>query len=124
MKLIVVLLTLFSPAALAFVVVPRNDNGEMKTAMAAVAVLDQQHQDRWVPDTVRAERSKSIRDKLLGDQEPFHYKGECPLLAAQKAKDEAKKKKAAKHDSHPLLDQMTKLLEQHVYHTVAVDNNC
>lgn len=126
MKLIVVaLFALLCPATAAFVVIPRaNDNGGLRTAIEA-AVVNQPHQDRWVPDSVRATRSKDIRDKLLGDQEPFQYQGACPLLAAQKAKDEAKKKKASsKYDSHRLLDQMTKVLEQHIYHTAAIDSNC
>eukprot|EP00977_Amphora_coffeiformis_P000407 scaffold108_cov162-Amphora_coffeaeformis.AAC.18 len=103
---ITVLLALL-PTIASFVVHSQTSSSETK-----LSVL---HQDHVPPEEVRAERSKSIRDKLLGEEEKSSKK------SSSSSKDHRHHKK--EEDTHPHLMEMIHVLEEHIIHEELVDPN-
>lgn len=81
-----------------------------------------QHRDHIPPEKVRAQRSKYIRDKLLGQDE-----GEGGGEKTMKIKSSRDRHQNHYHkkgdETHPHLMEMVKVLEDHIIHEELVDPN-
>ena len=105
-----VLFALF-PTAASFVVLSHSS---CETKLAAL------HRDHVPPEEVRAERSKNIRDKLLGDD----HNEEKPSKKTSSRDRHHHHHHKKDDDTHPHLMEMIEVLEEHIIHEELVDPNC
>ena len=98
-----------------FVANPRNQVA-MKTSRLGFK-LDSQHEDHVIPDEIRAERSKQIRDKLLGNAEK-----DGTVATKMKSKPNMKKKQRG-GDPHAILHRLTQLFDEHLLDMEDFDRN-
>ena len=109
-------LLLFVGVAESFVVVDRQRNCNV----VALSLQQQQgHEDHLIPNEIRVERSKNIRDKLLGDDD-----GQGKTAVATKKDTKKKKTTKTKDDGHAMLSRLTELFDQHLMDMEDFDPNC
>ena len=109
-------LLLLVGGAESFVANPRNQMA-VKTSRLGFK-LDSQHEDHVIPDEIRAERSKQIRDKLLGDEND----GSATTATKLKSKSNKNKKKRG-GDPHAILHRLTQLFDEHLLDMEDFDRN-
>ena len=79
------------------------------------------HEDHLIPNDIRVERSKNIREKLLGQDDDESDVGTTAVATNKKT---TSKNKKTKDDGHAILSRLTELFDEHLLDMEDFDPNC